>query len=430
MADTFFAHPTALVETNQIGEKTNVWAYAHVMKGAVVGRHCNIGDHAFVESGAVVGDEVTIKNSGGVAACHDREPRLPRAQLLAHERQPLAQQRERTPVATTIREGATIGANATIVCGARRLLRVLSARARSSRSRARTTPSSSQTLPRRRGHACECCQPPAYRGRSWCARSAAALHEDGKRRRPLRRRSRRPTPKPIGGLTRRSETRRRPGDASRPGSSRDGRLIAHDEASKIGRVIERFPPGLVDRIVVVNDASTDETPAVAAEKGAVVLTHARRSGAGAAVRTAIKYAMAEGFDVLVVLAGNDKDRPPEIERLLAPVADGGYDFVQGSRYLPGGDFGNMPFYRQLATRYVHPLLFSLYVGRRFTDTTNGFRAIRLSALRDARIDIDQPWLDHYEPEPYLFFKMIRLGYKVTEVPVTKIHRRTNSATPR
>jgi dolichol-phosphate mannosyltransferase len=197
--------------------------------------------------------------------------------------------------------------------------------------------------------------------------------------------------------------------------------IAHNEAAKIGRVIDRFPPGLVERIVVVNDASTDETPAVAAQKGAVVLTHDRRSGAGAAIRTAIKYADAEGFDVLVVLAGNDKDRPSEIGRLLAPIRESGYDFVQGSRYLKGGDFGNMPFYRQLATRYVHPLLFSLFVGRRFTDTTNGFRAIRLAALRDPRIDIDQAWLDHYELEPYLYFKMNRLGYKVTEVPVTKIY---------
>ena len=197
--------------------------------------------------------------------------------------------------------------------------------------------------------------------------------------------------------------------------------IAHNEASKIGRVIERFPPGLVDRIVVVDDASTDETPRVAAEKGAVILTHAQRSGAGAAIRTAINYAMSEGFDVIVVLAGNDKDRPPEIARLLEPIAERGFDFVQGSRYLTGGDFGNMPFYRQLATRYVHPLLFSLFVGRRFTDTTNGFRAIRLSALRDPRIDMNQPWLDRYELEPYLFFKMNRLGYKVTEVPVTKIY---------
>jgi dolichol-phosphate mannosyltransferase len=81
----------------------------------------------------------------------------------------------------------------------------------------------------------------------------------------------------------------------------------------------------------------------------------------------------------------------------------------------------MPFYRRLATRYMHPLLFSLLVGRRFTDTTNGFRAIRLSALADPRIDLDQRWLDQYELEPYVFYKMITLGYRVTEVPVTKIY---------
>lgn len=197
--------------------------------------------------------------------------------------------------------------------------------------------------------------------------------------------------------------------------------IAHNEASKIGRVLDRFDDGLVDRVVVVDDASTDETPDVARSKGATVLTHAKRSGAGAAIRTAIKYAIAERFDVLVILAGNDKDRPPEIERLLAAIDDDGCDFVQGSRYLPGGDFGNMPFYRQLATRYVHPLLFSLIVRRRFTDTTNGFRAIRLSTLQASGIDLDQDWLDQYELEPYLFYKMVRMGYRVAEVPVTKIY---------
>jgi len=197
--------------------------------------------------------------------------------------------------------------------------------------------------------------------------------------------------------------------------------IAHNEAKKIGRVLDRFTPGLVDCMAVVDDASTDGTPEVARSKGALVLSHERRSGAGAAIRTAIRHARAHGFDVLVILAGNDKDRPPEIERLLAAVADEGCDFVQGSRYLPGGDFGEMPAYRQAATRFVHPLLFSLIVRRRFTDTTNGFRAIRLAALDDERIDIDQAWLDKYELEPYLFFKMVTLGYRVKEVPVTKIY---------
>ena len=81
----------------------------------------------------------------------------------------------------------------------------------------------------------------------------------------------------------------------------------------------------------------------------------------------------------------------------------------------------MPVYRVMATRVMHPLLFSLAARRRITDSTNGFRAMRLSMFDDARINLDQPWLDKYELEPYVFFKAIRLGYKVKEVPVSKIY---------
>ena len=197
--------------------------------------------------------------------------------------------------------------------------------------------------------------------------------------------------------------------------------IAFNEEKKIGSVLDRFVPGLVDEIAVVNDASTDRTPDIIREKGATLLTHDRRSGAGAAIRTAIRYAQQHAFDVLVVIAGNDKDRPTEIPRLLEPIRKDGYDFVQGSRYLKGGEYGKMPFYRRLATGMMHPWLFSLITRQWITDSTNGFRAIRLSLFDDERIDIDQDWLDAYELEPYIFFKAIRLGYKVKEVPVTKIY---------
>ena len=88
-------HPNALVDClDSVGEGTNVWAYAHVMSGAKIGRDCNIGDHAFVESGAVIGDGVTVKNSvlvwegvmiednvfvgPRVTFTNDRQPRSPR----------------------------------------------------------------------------------------------------------------------------------------------------------------------------------------------------------------------------------------------------------------------------------------------------------------------------------------------------------------
>lgn len=198
--------------------------------------------------------------------------------------------------------------------------------------------------------------------------------------------------------------------------------VAFNEEKKIRSVFGRFKEARgVDQILLLDDASTDATPDVAREMGIAVLSQPKRNGVGAAIRRAIRYAEENHFDILVILAGNDKDRPAEIPALVEPILKDGYDFVQGSRYLPGGNFGNMPLYRQLSTRFVHPLLFSLISGKRITDSTNGFRAMRVSAFQDRRIAIDQEWLNHYELEPYIFYKFIRLGYKVKEVPVTKIY---------
>lgn len=202
---------------------------------------------------------------------------------------------------------------------------------------------------------------------------------------------------------------------------------AFNEHVKLKNTIERFLKSETARsadYLVVDDCSTDGTTDVIESygpRGVKTIRHAGRSGVGAGIRTAIKYARANGYEILVVMAGNDKDNPDEIPNVLAPILQDGYDFVQGSRYKGKvGSGGDMPFYRKIATR-LHPLLMSMFTLRRVTDSTNGFRAIRLSMFDDARIDIDQKWLDAYELEPYLMFKAIRLGYKFTEVFVTKIY---------
>jgi dolichol-phosphate mannosyltransferase len=142
---------------------------------------------------------------------------------------------------------------------------------------------------------------------------------------------------------------------------------------------------------------------------------------GAALRAGYGLALQGGFDVAVVMAGNNKDSPEEIPLLLDPIADGRADFVQGSRFLkPDAHFGPMPLYRKVATR-IHPWLFSLVAGRRVSESTNGFRAVRREVLEDPRLRLDQAWLDEYELEPYLYIRAIRLGYRTEEVPVTKIY---------
>jgi acetyltransferase-like isoleucine patch superfamily enzyme len=116
-----FVHPDGRCESDQVGAGTRVWAFAHVMPGAVVGADCNVCDHAFVETGAVLGDRVTVKNATlvwdrvhvgddvflgpGVVFTNDLRPR-------AH----ITRGRDDF-LATRVDEGATVGANATIICG-------------------------------------------------------------------------------------------------------------------------------------------------------------------------------------------------------------------------------------------------------------------------------------------------------------------------
>lgn len=193
-----------------------------------------------------------------------------------------------------------------------------------------------------------------------------------------------------------------------------------DEETKIGTVVSRIPRQIVDEIVVVDDGSTDRSATVAREGGAHVISFGGIRGVGAAIREGYWFARSHGYDVAVVMAGNNKDSPEEIGRLLDPIADGA-DLVQGSRYLAGpADHGPMPRYRRFATK-LHPWLFSRLAGRRFTDTTNGFRALRTSLLSREGIDLDQRWLDQYELEPYLLLMAVRVGARVEEVPVSKIY---------
>lgn len=195
----------------------------------------------------------------------------------------------------------------------------------------------------------------------------------------------------------------------------------YNEAQKIGCVVDRTPRFCVDEVLVVDDGSTDDSATVARARGANVLSLGACIGVGAALREGYRYAVEHGYDVAVVMAGNNKDAPEEIPLLLDPIAERGVAFVQGSRFLKvSADFGEMPVYRRLATRF-HPLLFSMAARRWVTESTNGFRAVTRAVLTDSRLNLDQEWLNEYELEPYLYLRTIQLGFKVAEVPVTKIY---------
>lgn len=199
-------------------------------------------------------------------------------------------------------------------------------------------------------------------------------------------------------------------------------VFCFNENVKIERTLSRFPANNCYDIIVMNDGSKDDSVCRIKKFPHVgILNHSENRGTGVSIRTVHQHALNKSYDVLALVAGNDKDDPLQLPRLIKPIIEEGYDFVQGSRYLKGGKYGKMPIYRILATKYVHPILFSLITRRRITDSTNGFRAYRTSLLKDNRINLDQDWLNKYELEPYFFYKVIKSGYKVKEVPVSKIY---------
>lgn len=116
---SYFAHPASLVDSSQIGEQTRIWAFAHVLQGAIIGCNCNIGDHCFVESGVVIGDDVVVKN--GVALwqgimIQDRVFIGPNV-AFTNDLFPRAKIFHKEYARTLVCEGASVGANATILCG-------------------------------------------------------------------------------------------------------------------------------------------------------------------------------------------------------------------------------------------------------------------------------------------------------------------------
>jgi len=119
MDEAYFKHPAALVESPHIGPRTRVWAFAHVLPGAVVGADCNLCDHVFVENDVSIGDRVTVKCGVQLWDGVTLEDDVFVGPNATFTNDPFPRSRKRPPAfaRTVVRRGASIGANATLLPG-------------------------------------------------------------------------------------------------------------------------------------------------------------------------------------------------------------------------------------------------------------------------------------------------------------------------
>lgn len=184
---------------------------------------------------------------------------------------------------------------------------------------------------------------------------------------------------------------------------------AFNEARSIGHVIGDIPDH-VEEVVVVNNASTDETERNAAAAGATVLREDRQ-GYGWACLRGIDYARSKNPDVIVFLDGDYSDHPDEMDRLLEPIRRGEADFVVGSRMRGAREPGAMLPQALVGNRLACTLMRWLW-GARFTDL-GPFRAIRFADLLALGMrDTTYGWTVEMQ------IKAVRAGLRCAEVPVS------------
>ena len=185
-------------------------------------------------------------------------------------------------------------------------------------------------------------------------------------------------------------------------------IPTRNEAQAIGRVLGDIPRGLVDEVIVVDSCSSDETPDIAAQMGARVISEARR-GYGQACLTGLANANAP--DVVVFLDGDYSDRPAELPLLLTPIMEGRADITLGSRAVSARATDALPWHSVFGNWLAATLINTLY-GLKLTDL-GPFRAARAEVLRLANLQEKT-----YGWAVELILKGATGGFRIVEVPVS------------
>lgn len=187
---------------------------------------------------------------------------------------------------------------------------------------------------------------------------------------------------------------------------------------QIQAIAEVSPPA---DIVIADGGSIDGSLAadfISTQPVRAVLVKTGPGKLSAQLRMAYSWCLDAGYEGIVTIDGNGKDGIEGIEKMCRKL-DEGYDYVQGSRYRPGGKAENTPLERTIGNRLIHAPLLSLAGRHWFTDTTNGFRAYSRNYLLDPRV---APFRDVFQYYELLFYLTVRAGqtnFRVCEIGVRR-----------
>ncbi|SEJ41818.1 glycosyltransferase family 2 protein [Achromobacter sp. NFACC18-2] len=197
-----------------------------------------------------------------------------------------------------------------------------------------------------------------------------------------------------------------------------------NEGGRINSLLSKMADQRIDDfadIIIVDGGSTDGSLQIDSLQRQGVRGLLVKTGPGqlsSQLRCVYAFALDQGYEGIISIDGNDKDDPEAIPRFIEALEQE-VDFVQASRFIPGGRAENTPKSRDFAIRHIHAPLLSLFSGFKWTDTTQGFRAYSRRMLLDPRVAPFRDVFTTYELLAYLSHRVPKLGYRCLEIPTIR-----------
>ncbi len=177
-------------------------------------------------------------------------------------------------------------------------------------------------------------------------------------------------------------------------------------------------------ICIIDGGSTDGATtleALAPNSRTLLINTDPQRGLSVQYRIGLAYAIEQGYSAVIMMDGNGKDGTDAIPRFIGALKNGA-DFVQGSRFLPGGQHLNTPLSRTLGIRCIFNPLMALACGYWYSDAMNGYKAITCELLKNQGLKPFRNIFIRYNLQYYLNYRAPKLGAIIAEIPVSRNYR--------